>query len=155
MQQGILNVSLATMITDTIVASWNELIAPQQAQRVRVEYRSFGPNKAVQYLKVWAADAAGQWRPVCNYWTAAEGQRSVQGVAFSPPFYSESFAHLLTAVLDNQATYSDLDQETNGVILQIPTPTDEERNAALAAVQTALTDRGMCDHESTEKDSCA
>ena len=112
MQQGILNVSLATMITDTVVAAWHELITPQQASRVRVEYRTFGPNQPVQYLKVWAADAAGQWRPVCNYWTAAEGQRSVQGVAFSAPFYSESFAHLLTALLDNQETYSDVDQQT-------------------------------------------
>jgi hypothetical protein len=147
MQQGILNVSLATMITDTVVAAWHELITPQQASRVRVEYRTFGPNQPVQYLKLWAADAAGQWRPVCNYWTAAEGQRSVQGVAFSAPFYSESFAHLLTALLDNQETYSDVDQQTHGVILQIPLPSDEERAAALAAGKTALTDRGMCDPE--------
>jgi len=147
MQQGILNINLATMITETVVAAWQELLAPQQAVRVRVEYRSFGPTKPVQYLKVWAADAAGQWRPVCNYWTAAEGQRSVQGVAFSSPFYSDNFAHLLTAVLDDQETYADLDQQTEGVVLQIPAPTDAQRAAALAVVQTALTDRGMCDRD--------
>jgi hypothetical protein len=151
MQQGILNVSLSTIITDTIVAAWKELIPAQQSSRVHVEYHCFGPNKAVQYLKVWAADGGGEWRPVCNYWTAAEGQRSVRGVAFCPPFYSESFAHLLTAVLENQDTYSDLEDQTHGVLLQISAPNDDERAAALAAIQTALTDRGMCDRDSSEE----
>ena len=45
------------------------------------------------------------------------------------------------------STDSDLDQQTEGVVLQIPVPTDAQRAAALAVVQTALTDRHMCDPE--------
>jgi hypothetical protein len=69
-------------------------------------------------------------------------------VTFCPPFYSASFAHLLTAVLENQGTFSDLEDQTRGVLLQISTPNAEERTLALSAVQTALADRGICDRES-------
>jgi hypothetical protein len=148
MQQGILNMSLAAMISNMTIASWPELIAPHRSPNVHIEYHRHAPKQSVHYLKMWATERRGEWRLVCQYWTASANHGSVQGVTFCPPFYSASFAHLLTAVLENQGTFSDLEDQTRGVLLQISTPNAEERTLALSAVQTALADRGICDRES-------
>ena len=148
MQQGILNTTLATMIGNMTVASWPELIAPHGSPNVHIEYHRHAPNQSVHYLKMWASERRrGEWRLVCQYWTASGNHGSVQGLTFCPPFYSASFAHLLTAVLENQGTFSDLEDQDRGVLLQLSEPDGEQRILARAAVQTALADRGIGDRE--------
>jgi hypothetical protein len=147
MQQGFLNTSLAAMISNTTVAWWPELIEPQHSQNVQVEYHRDGPDQPIRYLKVWAAgERRGEWRLVCNYPTTSDAG-SVGAVAFCTPFHSVSFAHVLTAVLENQHTFADFEEQAHGVLLQISAPNADERTFALAAVQTALAQRGMSDRE--------
>jgi hypothetical protein len=151
MQQGILNPTLGTMISNTVIASWNELMAPHDAPNVHVEYHRVAPNKGLQYLKIWAAQRRGAWRLVCQYWTAPGVYGSVQGMTFSPPFYSANFAHLLVAVIENQTSFSDLEEQTRDGLLQISAPSDEERATAVTAMQVTLTDLGICDREPSEE----
>jgi hypothetical protein len=147
MQQGILNISLEQIITDTIVATWRELIGADSSPLVHVEYHRAAPNKEVQYLKVWAREEKG-WRLVCQYWVSTSDGQDVKGLTFCHPFYSASLGHLLMAVLENQGTFSDLCDQTHDGLIQIHAPSDQERETAVASLQVALTDRGLCDVES-------
>jgi hypothetical protein len=146
MQQGILNISLEEMIGNTVVASWKELMAEDASSRLHVEYHRKAPNEDVEYLKIWAADGNGGWKLVCQ-WFPTVVDRPAEELKFCKPFYSANFEHLLTTVLDNQKTFADLEEQTRDGLIQITSPTDNERAAALTAVQTALTDRQIREPE--------
>jgi hypothetical protein len=141
MQKGILNVSLEDMIRNTVVASWRDLMPDDGSSQLHVEYHRTAPNEEVQYLKVWAAEGKGGWKLVCEYWVPTISDRPVKGLAFCKPFYSENFEHLLAAVFENQKTFSDLQEQTRDGLIQISSPTEDERAAALTFIQNALTDR--------------
>jgi hypothetical protein len=147
MQQGIVNVSIEEMISNTVVASWPELMGNNASPLVHVEYHRAAPDKEVQYLKVWALKGKS-WNLVCQYWLSTSDGRNVKGFTFCNPFYSASLGHLLMAVLENQGTFSDLRDQTHDGMIQIYAPSEQERAAAVASLQLALTDRGLCDVES-------
>jgi hypothetical protein len=146
MQQGIVNVSIEEMISNTVVASWPELLANDTSSLVHVEYHRTAPNKELQYLKIWALEQK-EWQLVCQYWIEGGDNQGVTGLTFSNNFYSVSFGHLLKAVLDNQGTFSDLCEQSRDGLIQIQVPSDEQRASALTSIQLALADRSLCDEE--------
>jgi hypothetical protein len=146
MQQGIVNLPIEQMIQNVVTASWPELMENDPTPLVHVEYHRTAPNEELEYLKVWAEENKG-WKLVCEYWVEPGDRDGVHGLTFSNQFYSASFGHLLKAILENQRTFSDLREQSCDGLIQIAVPTDEERATAVAALQVALTDRGLCDSE--------
>jgi hypothetical protein len=148
MQQGIVNLPMEEMLQHVVTASWTELMEGDPTPLVHVEYHRTAPNKELEYLKVWAEENKG-WKLVCEYWLEPGNRSGVHGLTFSNQFYSASFGHLLKAILENQGSFSDLREQSCDGLIQIGVPTDAERATAVAALQVALTDRGLCDTENT------
>jgi hypothetical protein len=146
MQQGIVNLPIEQMLQNVVTASWPELMQDDPTPLVHMEYHRTAPNQELEYLKVWAEENKG-WRLVCEYWLEPGDRNGVHGLTFSNQFYSASFGHLLKAVLENQGAFSDLREQARDGLIQIAPPTAEERAMAVAALQVALTDRGLRDTE--------
>jgi hypothetical protein len=150
MQQEIVKLPIEQMIHNVVTASWSELMDHDPTPLVHVEYHRTAPNEQFEYLKVWAEENKG-WKLICEYWVEPGDRNGVHGLTFANQFYSGSFGHLLKAILENQGKFSDLREQSRDGLIQISVPTSEERSIAVAALQVALTEGGLCDFESSSE----
>jgi hypothetical protein len=90
---------------------------------------------------------------MCQYWVCDPPQGASNGLKFNLPFHSQIFEQLLPSVLEDQETFSDLQDQNRDGLIQIAAPTEEECRIAGSALQTALADRSTQDGESLENDA--
>lgn len=152
MATAVQDVSLEQIISHAIVLSWRELFASHDSEAVHVEYHRLHPDGPIEYLKVLAREGKGEWNVVCQYWVTQNEHSAgtARGLTFGPGYRGENFAHLLKAILENGQTFSDRQEQSRDGLIQISAPTESEREAATAALQSALTERGIANAEVTE-----
>ncbi|MBZ5720122.1 MAG: hypothetical protein LAO03_07050 [Acidobacteriia bacterium] len=130
------NRSLERILESAIVVSWADLMRGAQTGLIHIEY-GFATGGTLDYLKFWSSLTRGHWLLACEYWMSASTFHCI-GVHFDNGYQSEGLAHILDAVMQHQNAFTlpaDLGRQG---LLQIPTPTPEERTAATASVNEAF-----------------
>jgi hypothetical protein len=123
-----MNQSLERTLESAVIVSWADLMRDAQTGLIHIEY-GFAPTGTLDYLKIWSSLTRGHWLLACEYWMSASAFHGT-GVSFDNGYESEGLAHILEFVMQNQTSFllpSNLGRQG---LLQIPTPTEEERVAA-------------------------
>lgn len=108
--------------------SWADLIHDAQTGLIHIEY-GFAPSGTLDYLKIWSSLTRGHWLLACEYWMSASAFHSA-GVRFDNRYESESLSNILEWVMQHQTFFVLPENMGRQGLLQISTPTEEERAAA-------------------------
>jgi hypothetical protein len=128
--------SLERILESAIVASWPDLIRDAQTGLIHLEY-GFAPTGTLDYLKVWSSLTRGHWLLACEYWMSATTFHDT-GVRFDNGYESEGLAHILEFVMQHQSDFTLPTNRGRQGLLQIATPTPEDRAAARTLVHGTL-----------------
>lgn len=122
-----------------VILSWSELMQPSRSGLIHVEYRT-GPDRAIEYLKVWSATIRGHWSLVCEYFCEYWGRplwSHAAGISFDRAYHSADFALMLEFIILHQHDFSDPSERRDGLV-QVSPPTEEERLAAKNCISDDL-----------------
>jgi hypothetical protein len=127
--------NLERVLESAIIISWTDLMRGVPSGLIHIKY-GFASNGTLDYLQIWSSISRGQWLLACEYWMSPSTLHGT-GVRFDNGYNSEGLAHILESVMQHQMAFSlpaDLGRQG---LLQISTPTQEERTAAAASVTEA------------------
>ena len=127
--------SLDQILECAVVVSWADLMHDAQSGLVHIEY-GFAPTGTLDYLQVWSSMTRGHWLLACAYWMSASKFHDI-GIHFDNGYQSEGLAHILEAVMQHQNAFALPANLGRQGLLQISTPTQEERTVAGASVSAA------------------
>jgi hypothetical protein len=132
--------TLDSALRYAVVHSWDELMPQTASGSIQIEYRN-AVDGELQYLKVWKSTELGHWDLVAEFW-----ERSLWGNAAGLRMGKDYLGaagtvRVLEFVLEHQANFSSLAGMTG--VLQIFTPTREERDEATAWMAVALAPGGV------------
>lgn len=130
------NPELEQILESAIVMSWPDLMRNAETGLIHVEY-GFASTGVLDYLKVWSSLSPGHWLLACEYWTAASSFHST-GLRFDNGYESEGLAHILNSVMQHQNEFTLPTNHGRQGLLQIPTPTSEERVEASELIRQSL-----------------
>lgn len=130
------NQDLDRVLQSAIVVSWADLMHGVQTGLIHVEY-GFATGGTLDYLKLWSSVSRGHWLLACEYWMSASTFHGT-GISFDNGCESEGLAHILESVMQHQASFELPENLGRQGLLQIPTPTEEERVAAGEWIRDAL-----------------
>ena len=133
--------SLDQILESAIVVSWADLMRGRETGLtetglIHIEY-GFAPGGTLDYLKVWSSITSGHWLLVCEYWMSPSTFHGA-GISFANDYQSEGLAHTLGFIMQHQDAFTLPPNLGRQGLLQIPTPTPEERTAAAASVNQAF-----------------
>src|SRR5512146_1990085 len=126
--------SLDRAIENAVVLSWNELMPTATTGIVQVEYHT-GPERLLEYLKVWASTERGHWNLVCEYWKCSFWSH-VPGLTFGKIYRPGDFSRRLESMMQHEDDFAKLPQQDG--LIQIYPPTARERLAAIDSKIGAL-----------------
>jgi hypothetical protein len=130
------NQGLEQVLESAVVVSWTNLMRGAQTGLIHIEY-GFAPGGTLEYLKLWSSITPGHWLLACEYWMTTSTFHN-RGVCFDNGYQSDGLAHILESVMQHQDGFLLPTDFGRQGLLQIPTPTEEERTAAAASVSEAL-----------------
>lgn len=122
------NQSLERVLESAVIVSWADLIHDAQTGLIHIEY-GFAPTGTLDYLKIWSSVSRGHWLLACEYWMSESGFHSA-GVRFDNGYESEGLSNILERVMQHQTSFVLPENLGRQGLLQIPTPTEEDRSAA-------------------------
>ena len=122
------NQSLERTLESAVIVSWADLMHDSQIGLIHIEY-GFAPTGTLDYLKVWSSLTRGHWLLACEYWMS-ESTFHGAGVRFDNGYESEGLSNILERVMQHQASFVAPGNMGRQGLLQIPTPTEEDRSAA-------------------------
>ena len=128
--------SLDQTLESAIVVSWADLMRDAPTGLIHIEY-GFSPTGTVDYLKVWSSLTRGHWLLACEYWMSESTFHGV-GLRFDNGYESEGLSNILERVMQHQASFVLPPNLGRQGLLQIPTPTEEERLAAGEWIRAAF-----------------
>lgn len=120
--------SLERTLESAVIVSWADLIHNAQTGLIHIEY-GFAPAGTLDYLKIWSSLTRGHWLLACEYWMS-ESTFHDAGVRFDNGYESEGLSNILERVMQHQTTFVLPENMGRQGLLQIPTPTEEDRSAA-------------------------
>ena len=124
------------ILESAIVVSWADLMRGGRSGMIHIEY-GFASGDTLDYLKVWTSIKRGYWLLACTYWMTAS-QSHDAGVHFDNGCESQSLARILDVVMQHQNLFGLPHNLGRQGMLQIVTPTEEERKAAAASINDAI-----------------
>jgi hypothetical protein len=122
------NESLDRTLESAVIVFWNDLVQNAQTGLIHVEY-GFAPTGTLDYLKIWSSLTRGHWLLACEYWMSESTFHSV-GVHFDNGYASKGLSNILERVMQHQLSFVLPANLGRQGLLQIPTPTEQERAAA-------------------------
>jgi hypothetical protein len=122
------NQSLERTLESAVIVSWADLIQDAQTGLIHIEY-GFAPTGTLDYLKIWSSLTRGHWLLACDYWMSESAFHSA-GVRFDNGYESEGLSNILERVMQHQTSFVLPENMGRQGLLQIPTPTEEDRLAA-------------------------
>jgi len=136
-----IKIELDRVLTSAVILNWEDLIHVTQGGMIHIEY---APGKSLQYLKVWELAGKGAWSLVCEYWMS-RGPAAVphDGITFSNDYHSAGLADMLEVIMQHQDNFSDSLDRPGAGLIQVTSPTDEERLAATACMKHAYEGLGL------------
>jgi hypothetical protein len=130
------NKSLERALESAIIVSWTDLMHDAQTGLIHIEY-GFAPTGTLDYLKILSSIGRGHWLVACEYWMSANTFHCI-GVRFENGYESEELARILEFVMQHQNSFLLPPNLGRQGLLQISTPTAEERAAAAAMINVAF-----------------
>jgi hypothetical protein len=130
------NQSLERTLESAVIVSWADLIHNAQAGLIHIEY-GFAPTGTLGYVKIWSSLTRGHLQLVCEYWMS-ESTFHCAGVRFDNGYESEGLSNILERVMQHQTSFMLPENMGRQGLLQIPTPTEEDRSAAGEWIRDAL-----------------
>jgi hypothetical protein len=130
------NQSLERTLESAVIVSWADLIHNAQTGLIHIEY-GFAPAGTLDYLKIWSSLIRGHWLLACEYWMSESTFHSA-GVRFDNGYESEGLSNILERVMQHQTSFVLPENMGRQGLLQIPTPTEEDRSAAGEGIRDAL-----------------
>jgi len=122
------NPNLDQILQCAVIVSWADLMHEAPSGLIHIEY-AFAPAGTLDYLKVWSSLTRGHWLLACEYWMSESPFHGV-GVRFDNGYESEGLSNILQRVMQHQASLVLPANLGRQGLLQISTPTEEERSAA-------------------------
>lgn len=119
---------LERTLESAVIVSWTDLMHGADTGLIHIEY-GFAITGTLDYLKVWSSVSRGHWLLACEYWMSASTFHHT-GVSFENKYESEGLAHILESVMQHQHSFALPANLGRQGLLQIPTPTAEERATA-------------------------
>ena len=130
------NQSLERTLESAVIVSWADLIHEAQTGLIHIEY-GFAPTGTLDYLKIWSSLTRGHWLLACEYWMS-EPTFHGAGVRFDNGYESEGLSNILERVMQHQTLFVLPENMGRQGLLQIPTPTEEDRSAAAKWIRDAF-----------------
>jgi hypothetical protein len=123
-----MNQSLERTLESAVIVSWADLMHDAQTGLIHIEY-GFAPTGTLDYLKIWSSLTRGHWLLACEYWMSESTFHSA-GVRFDNGYESEGLSNILERVMQHQTSFVLPANLGRQGLLQISTPTEEERVTA-------------------------
>jgi hypothetical protein len=133
------NKNLVRAIESAIVVSWTDLMRGAKTGLIHVEY-GFAPTGTLDYLKVLSSITPGHWLLACEYWMSANTFHSI-GIRFENGYESEGLACILEFLMQHQNSLVLPPNLGWRGLLQISTPSEEEKAVAAISVNEAMHSR--------------
>lgn len=124
------------LLESAVVASWADLMRGSQRGLIHIEY-GFAPSVTLDHLQVWSCIVKGRWLLACGYQRAASESHD-NGVQFHNGYQSEGLARVLKLMILHQKAFALPQNLGRAGLLQIATPTEKERAAAVVSVNEAF-----------------
>ncbi len=126
--QTVESIPFDEVLADTVVLSWNDLMAEPSSGLIHIEYHveSLG---SVEFLKVWASTIRGEWNLICEYWMRAGGSHE-SGLRFFGGYKSTELEQALQSILQHRELFLVGTAPGDDHMIQVFPPTDAERVAA-------------------------
>jgi hypothetical protein len=134
------NQSFERTLESAVIVSWADLMRDAQTGLIHIEY-GFAPTGTLDYLKIWSSLTRGHWLLACEYWMSESTFHSA-GVRFDNGYESEGLSNILERVMQHQTSFVLPENLGRQGLLQIPTPTEEERAVAGEWIRDALDSLG-------------
>jgi hypothetical protein len=128
--------NLDRTLESAIVVSWTDLVRDAQTGLIQIEY-GFVPAGTLDYLKVWSSLTRGHWLLACEYWMSETTFHSA-GIRFDNGYESEGLGQILELVMRRQGEFELPVNLGRQGLLQVTTPTPEDRSAAKELVHEAF-----------------
>jgi hypothetical protein len=130
------NQSLEQVLESAVVVSWADLMRGTPSGLIHIEY-GFAPGGTLDYLQIWSSITRGHWLLACAYWMSASKFHDA-GARFDNGYESEGLSQIVDSMMQHQDAFVLPPNRGRQGLLQIATPTEEERTAAAASVSEAL-----------------
>jgi hypothetical protein len=140
------NQSLERILESAVVVTWADLMRGAQNGLIHLEY-GFTPSGRLDCLQVWSSITRGHWLLACEYWMSACTIHGT-GIRFNNGYQSESLAHILESVMQHQTAFALPENLCRKGLLQISTPTQEDKKAATMYVGETFARLGSLLHHS-------
>lgn len=127
---------LDSVLEAAIVSSWPELVPDDGAGQIHIEYE-LGAAAKITFLRVWFSKRRGIWHLICTWSVGPSGPRN-RKIQFEAGYVSEELNGSLNSILQHQDAFvlpASLDREG---LVQIGTPSQKERAAAVSLIRQAL-----------------
>ena len=122
------NDNLERILESAVVVSWADLMRGAETGLIHIEY-GFAPTGTLDYLKIWSSITRGHWLLACEYWMSANTFHD-SGIRFDNGYESERLSNILERVMQHQTSFLLPENMGRQGLLQIATPTEEDRLAA-------------------------
>jgi hypothetical protein len=130
-----LNQNLDQMLEAMVVVAWDDMLPAGQIGTVHVQYR-FGGDHSLANLQVWVSEIRGHWLLVCEY-SGVPSTRKELHLAFSNSYRSDLLTQILGFVVENQSKFARAPELNRDSLVQVQTPTEDEKARALKLVNEA------------------
>ncbi len=130
------NPNLERALESAVVICWKDLMQGVQAGLIHIEYGLLSSG-SLDYVKIWSSITRGHWLLACEYWGAMNTFHET-GVRFDNGYESEQLAYILESVMQHQTSFVLPENLGRQGLLQISTPTIEERADAAKVIDDAL-----------------
>ena len=119
---------LDAVLADALVFTWSDLMPEPTSGLIHIEYH-VGPQESIEFLKVWAASAHGQWDLVCEYFMYSNASTK-RGLRFANSYKSEGLARMLDSIMQRQEILLVRTTPNADHMIQVTPPTEQEILAA-------------------------
>ena len=120
-------IGLARILESAVVLSWHDLMESSPGT-VHIEC-SNGPDRALEFLKIWSSTVRGEWSLVCEYWMHSRLSLPA-GLTFSNGHSSPELARMLDAIMQHQERFTSRYAPLAAYLIQVGVPSRDDVTAA-------------------------
>lgn len=128
--------SIEHILACAVTVNWKDLTKSQDNSSLQIEYRT-GPQRSLEYLKLWSSCKRGYWNLLAEYWMRSSIEHR-SGTTFSSGNYSADFVRMLDAVMRHQEDFLAPSLDFPDGLVQITKPSAAELSTARAEMIEAM-----------------
>jgi hypothetical protein len=130
-------IGLAHILESAVILSWGDLMKGASGN-VHIEC-SNGPDRALEFLKIWSSTLRGDWSLVCEYWMRPRPALPA-GVTFSNGYCSSQLTRMLGMIMQHQQSFVSDSAPLAADLIQVGAPSRKDVTAAEKCMRDAEND---------------